>query len=383
MKLKQIPEDFIVDELYNLDKLKEKENESKGDSKNFKYFKLWKKDYTVNRAIEHICKVFKVSIRDVHFAGTKDRFAITTQLISIRRFHKNWKEDLEYFNNKNPDIKLTYLGDFPARINLGDNLGNKFTITIRDLSELEIEKIKINFEKIKNEGVLNFFDSQRFGFSNSNIIIGKYLLRGNFEKALFSILLAIPEENQKEEHIKFIDYLKNNWEEIIKNNDWSKAIELCPDWLRIEKEMIMWLIKYKNDFLGAINLLQKKIRTLYVNSYQSYLFNESIKYLDSIDKLKNYEELPLVAFETVLKDDWGEFVQGLLGKDGLNLSYFEMKSNPTIRPKEVFRKTKINVENFEISEIGIDELNSNKKKVILTFSLCPGSYATNVIKQLF
>lgn len=379
MKLKQVPEDFIVEELYDLDKYKLKEDESSS----FKYFKLWKRDYTVNRAIEQICRTFKVSMRDVHFAGTKDRVAVTTQLISMRRLRKNWQEDLNYFNNKNPDIKLEYLGDFPARLNLGDNLGNKFIIVVRDLTEAEIEVMKHNFNKIKNEGVLNLFDSQRFGFSNTNQIVGKYFLRGNFEKALFTILTAIPEENQKEVHLKFIAYLAENWKEILEKNDWVQTMKICPEWLRTEKEMMEWLSKYRNDFLGAMNILPKKIRTLYVGSYQSYLFNETIKYLDSIGKLEQYPELPLVAAETALKDDWGEFVCDLLSRDGLNLDYFEMKSSPTIKPREVMRKTKIHIENLEILEEGIDELNSEKKKIILSFCLGPGSYATNVVKELF
>jgi tRNA(Glu) U13 pseudouridine synthase TruD len=99
--------------------------------------------------------------------------------------------------------------------------------------------------------------------------------------------------------------------------------------------------------------------------------------------LEQYPELPLVASETKLSGDWGSFVQDLLSKDGLNLSYFEVPSTPTLRPREVMRKTFVEVKDLEILSEVEDELNSNKKKVTLSFSLGPGSYATNVVKVLF
>ena len=380
MKLKQIPEDFKVDELYDLEELKKKESESKTD--NYFYFKLYKRDYTVNRAVEQIAKTFNVRIRDIHFAGTKDRQAVTTQLISIKRPRKTWEEDLKYFNNKNPDIKLDFLGKFPARLNLGDNKGNKFEITLRDLTEGEISKLKNNFKEAKEKGVLNFFDSQRFGFRGKNIVIGKYLLRGDFKKAFLNILTAFP-DNPKEEHEKFVNYLENNFNEIIDSNDWNEALKLCPEWLRQEREMIEWVQKFKNDFLGAINLIQKKIRTMYVGSYQSYIFNESIKYLKSIKKLDKYKEIPLIASDTKIPEELKDFTLGLLSKDGLNLESFNMPSSPTIKPKEVLRKTFVEVKDLNVLSEDEDELNSNKKKVVLSFSLGPGSYATNVVKVLF
>lgn len=377
MILKEKPEDFRVDEIYDLEALGEKKNESETGKLRFKYFKLWKRDYTVQRAIEQICRTFKIQIRDVHFAGTKDRVAVTTQLISMRRLRHSWKEDLEYFNNKNPDIKLEYIGDFPCRLNLGDNLGNHFSIVVRELNSEDFENLDKNLDKIKSRGVRNFFDSQRFGFGGRNPVIGKYLLRSDFKKAFFSIITAIPDDNQKEEHLKFVDYIEENFNSIVESNDWSEALRICPEWLRPERKLMEYVQKYKNDFLGAISLLPKKIRTLYVNSYQSYLFNETIKYLDSLNLLENYEELPLIASESELKDDWGEFVRSLMSRDGLNLDYFKMQSAPTLRPKEVLRKVFIPVQNLEVDK------NEDEGVAKISFDLGSGSYATNVIKELF
>ncbi len=379
MKLKYVPEDFVVNEIYDLDSYRKKEVEGKGG---VYYFELWKRDYTTQRAIEHVVRAFRVRARDVHFSGTKDRVAVTRQIISVRRFRGDVERVVEFFNSKNDDIKINFLGEFPARINLGDNLGNEFRIVVRDLDESEIDFAKKRVEEARRFGVLNYFDSQRFGFSGMNSIIGKYFLRGDFKKAFFNILIAAP-TNVREEHGRFIEYLKNNWDSIIENNDWSGALEVLPDWLRLERKMIEWVASHKNDFLGAMNLIHKKIRTMYVNSYQSYLFNETVKYLDSIGKINDYDFLPLVASETKLEGDWGDFILGLLGKDGLSLKDFDLPRSPTLKLKEVMRKVRIEVSEVEMVEVGDDEFFEGKRKCVLRFSLGPGSYATNVVRYLF
>lgn len=380
MLLKQIPEDFRVDELYDLEKLKGKESES--EENRFFYFILTKKNYTVQRAIEHVCRTFKIQIRDVHFAGTKDRQAVTTQLISMRKLRKTWEDDVKHFNEVQKDLSLEFVGKFPARLNLGDNIGNKFTIVVRDLEDSEIEKARGKVVDIQKNGALNFFDSQRFGYGGANIKIGKYMLRGDFEKALFHILTAEP-TNVRTEQKAFIEYLKENWKYIVENNDWSKALELIPDRMNYEIRMMEFVQKYKNDFLGAISLLNKKVRTMYVYSYQSYLFNEIIKYLDSTGELKNYQKLPLLAAESSLDAPWGSYAQQLMSKDGVNLSYFALPRSPTLRPREIMRPVYTPVNDLEFSEAENDELNEGKKKVVISFSLGSGSYATNVVKQLF
>ena len=378
MKLKQIPEDFVVKEIYDLDKLRKKQ--SIGEE--VYYFILKKKNYTLNRAMENISKIFLISQKNVHFAGMKDRQGVTTQLISIINA-ANIEENVEKFNPNYNGLNLEKIGKFPARLNLGDNIGNEFRIVIRDLEEKEIVNAKKRIKEISDEGIPNYFDSQRFGFGDKNPVIGKYLIRGDFKKAFFHILTAIPEENQKKEHREFVDYIEENWEKIVYENRWKEVLDKIPFWLKEEINMINYVRKYENNFLGAINLLHKKIRTMYVNSYQSYLFNETIKYLISIGKFKEYSELPLVSFRTKLAGDWGKYVQQLMSQDGINLESFKMLKSPTIRPKEIIRQTRIQINSFKILSEDKDELNLGKTKMILSFGLDKGSYATNVVKEIF
>jgi len=404
MQLKQVPQDFIVDEIYDLEIFKNKD-----ENKQYFYFILTKKNYTVMKAIEIVARFFNTSRKLIHFAGTKDKVGITSQIISIYGIKKeNLYKNLDFLNEKQEDLKLKYIGEFNGRINLGDNLGNAFTIIVRDLKKVEIQKIRKNIltascrqAAVKNKfEFLNFFDSQRFGYANNSHIIGKYILKNEVENAVKEILTSLP-PNPKEEHINFVNEIKENWIEIKNQNretlckhSLTKAYELCetnslkigkiillcPQFLRDEKKILEHLIKAKNDFPGAFRRIHKKIRTLYVNAYQSYIFNELIKNKDINSK---YNELELVHSQINLDNELGKEIKKLLEKDELNLENFKLKSMPELKLSSVFRKIKIFPKNLEAFKEEKDELNENKLKLKIKFKLGTGEYATNVVKQLF
>ena len=73
MKIKQVPEDFAVSELIDLE-LAEAGNET--------YFWLTKRNWTTERAINEVAKRCGVSYRRFKFAGSKDKFAVTKQAVS-------------------------------------------------------------------------------------------------------------------------------------------------------------------------------------------------------------------------------------------------------------------------------------------------------------
>src|SRR3990172_7057516 len=75
MKIKQVPEDFEVDEIVDLiDKTKPSGEQT--------YFFVIKKNWTTESAIREISKRLGVSQRRFKFAGSKDKFAITKQSVS-------------------------------------------------------------------------------------------------------------------------------------------------------------------------------------------------------------------------------------------------------------------------------------------------------------
>ncbi len=382
MKLKQVPEDFIVDEIYNLDDFKGRE-EDKGHD--YYYFKLTKTNYTQMKALETISRIFKVSRKMIHFAGTKDRNGITTQLISVTGINKStYENNLAFFNERINDMNLEFLGIFKGRVNLGDNLGNRFQITIRDLQKEEIDKLKENSKYVEEKGILNYFDEQRFGFANNSHKIGLFILKNDLKSAVFEVLTSLP-PNPSDNLREFVEYIETNKEKIVDGDKEiiSSAMKLVPKFFSEGKSILAHLHNYKGDYPGAFRTIHKKLRTLYFNAYQSYLFNETIDKLNNENKLENYKTLPLISKETKLEGDLKAIFEEFLQKDDISQENFNLEHMPELKPEtEVSREIKFYPKKFKITQEGNDELNENRLFVKVEFELDSGSYATNAIKQL-
>ena len=166
-RLKEKPEDFIVNEITNI-KLKKKGN--------YSIFLLKKKNYTTEKAVQTIANKLNIPRKFISYAGNKDKVAITTQYISI----KNAKiKELEL-----KDIRLDFKGYLDKPILLGDLKGNEFIIKV-----ITDEKLK------KINKMVNCFGEQRF--SKNNKEIGKLIVKRDFKRAV-DFIIKNNEEQVKE-----------------------------------------------------------------------------------------------------------------------------------------------------------------------------------------
>ncbi len=159
MQIKTIPEDFVVKELAQLPLGKGR----------YDYYLLQKKGWTTLGAVRRLADFLQIPLKDIGFAGNKDKQAVTTQHISVLSVPR---KKVEHFVLSG--VTLTYQGSGDKRLRLGDLEGNAFDIIVRDLPDrkaLSITKIK------------NFFDDQRFGVEKNNVPVGKALIQGRFKDA--------------------------------------------------------------------------------------------------------------------------------------------------------------------------------------------------------
>lgn len=382
MIYKHLPQDFEVNELYNLNKITQ---EDEGKGKIYYYFILEKTNYTQIKALEKVANIFKVKKEDIHFAGTKDRVGVTRQLISVKGIKKHtFENNIKFFNSRlGPDLKLTFIDRFYSRVSLGDNDGNRFIITLRDLTEKQIQEIKESIPRIQKNGVLNYFDEQRFGYAGNSHIIGKYVLQNKLELAVKEILTSLP-PTPREEFTQFVNQIKKHWEDIKYQNQKviSSIIKSAPKFYKNECRMLRHLHDHKNDFPGSFRVIHKKLRTLYVNAYQSDLFNKVLKNLENgnLDVLE--EEIELIHKDLDLSTSYGKIYQQKLNQDGLSQDAFILEASPELLQEKTSRKVNIYPKSMKVHAIVNDEEFKNKKKLILSFELEKGAYATNVIKQL-
>jgi tRNA pseudouridine13 synthase len=339
-KIKQVPEDFIVKEI--------SEPEIKENGK-YTYFTLKKTNYTTEKAVSTIAKYLNIERKRIGYAGSKDKNALTEQVISIMSSIK--KQDISL-----KDIELKYIGKGNERINLGNLKENRFIITVRNL-----DNINLNIKETLR--IPNYFDEQRF--SENNAQIGKAIIKKDFKKAVDLILG---------------DNLKQSG---------------------FEKDVKEHILKKPNDFVGAIKKVPKKIRMMYVHAFQSLIFNETVaeiikKNTDDY-KIVNYsngqlifpnnemqnQKIPLIGFGIEFKNKQIEEISLILmEKHKISLRDFIIRTMPELSFEGDCRNMFINAENIK-TKTEDDELNKDKKKCIISFALQKGSYATIVIKKIF
>jgi tRNA pseudouridine13 synthase len=178
-KLRKSAEDFIVEEISS-----PPPEDGEGE---YTILRLRAKNWETNRLIRQISRRLAISRNRIGFAGTKDRRAVTTQLISIKAPAVNVKK----LSLK--DVEILEIYSSRKSLDLGDLMGNSFEITIRDLScsKEEAESLVRNTkEELEGlSGFPNFFGHQRFGSLRPiTHIVGKRIIEGNFEGAVHAYL---------------------------------------------------------------------------------------------------------------------------------------------------------------------------------------------------
>ena len=438
MKLRQRPEDFIVEEITSLeilkiedgkkDKVKYEHNDGKNNQKNdpksngkpdFKIYFLEKHDIETFKLLQLFSENNNIPRKEIAIAGLKDTHALTGQYLSSPSKYN--------IKSSHPNAKLTFVGYSKNAIKLGDLKGNRFIITTRDVDTNELKKMNERYRSISKYGIPNYFDSQRFGsvvlseedakekregdnlFENNQFrdypfrkdsFIIKEIIKGNYEQAV-KIVLTTYLESESDMIKKDKIMMHENWNNLhlvvnkIRNNQYQNIVH---EYLRTK------------SWIKAYNRVSPGLRELYVSAYQSYLWNECIKELLRV-KVKrgkifkvHYNIGELLFYEDLSEHELREIpekfqtISERLNAEGyekeivlkiLEREKLELKDFANIRKKtRNFFKTHernaiVHPENFKIHNPERDEFNRGKYKIKIEFHLPKGSYATVVIKALF
>jgi len=356
-RIKQRIEDFQVEEIP-----KTKEN-TENDAT---IFWMKKFNWDTNKALGFIAKSLHVSTKRLGVAGTKDKRAVTRQRVSVWNIPK---ERLQKIKLKDIELYDFSSGD---RLNLGDLEGNKFVITIRDinLKREELEPLlKEKITKLK-KGIPNYFGPQRFGDVRPiTHLVGMEMLKGNFKEAV-KIYTARVFPKEPDDAKEARNFLEKNWNK----QGFLKSIKKFPKRLNYERTMIDYLYNYPRDYAGALRRLPKRLRKMFLNAVQAYVWNEVAKKED----LKK-EKMSLVSYDSKNLDPE---TRKLLKKIDIRPNMFLMRSMPELKCSGGERKLLLKPKNLKIIEISKDEFNEGKLKATISFTLPSGSYATVILKEI-
>ena len=281
--LKQIPEDFIVNEITDV---------TFGKEGKYIYFKMKKKGYNTLDALRKIAKNLRIPISWIGIAGNKDKQAITTQFCSVKQVSK---EKLEKVKLNDIEIKIMGKGDLP--ISLGSLKGNSFEIILR----------KVNKKPKLKTKVLNLFGEQRFG--RNNIEVGRAIIKKKFHEAanLLGIESRRPVENLNAINKRSLRMYIHAYQSYL----WNKTVEELVN-LNIEVENVP-LIGFSTKFED------KNIESI----YKKIMRNENITKRDFI--IRQLPELSAEGDERKMYIDVKNLIISNLETDELNFNHKKLK----------------------------------------------------------
>lgn len=140
---------------------------------NFIILHVQKIELTTWDMVAAFAEFLKIPAQKIGYAGLKDKHATTTQYLSFELKHE---KPLKKFSH--PQIEV--LDSFKAAksIQMGDLLGNKFTINLYNVAPIEAGRIEKSARKIEKNGLANYFGYQRFGRDGGSIQQAKEMLQG-------------------------------------------------------------------------------------------------------------------------------------------------------------------------------------------------------------
>jgi len=137
---------------------------------------LWveKRGQNTQWVAEQLALHGKVPVRDVGFAGMKDRHALTQQWFSVRR---SGAVDWDAFSVEG--VEILRRQQHHRKLRRGAHAGNSFRIVVRaERLQPCASQVEQRLSAIAANGVPNYFGEQRFGRQGNNVDLSRRLFAG-------------------------------------------------------------------------------------------------------------------------------------------------------------------------------------------------------------
>lgn len=282
-RIRERPEDFIVEELATVDPIED------GDHVLLQVQAIDVDHYTM---VDRLAAVHGVHRRNVGWAGMKDRRAVSRQWITI-------KTDADAVKLDDPDLKVEQAFRCARRRRPGQLMGNRFEITIRGVEPTELLRVMPRLQKIATEGLPNRFGPQRFGHRGINPLLGQALLQGDLE-ALFRIWLGQDGPSYDDREI--------DRRRAFDQGRWQEALRGWPPRWAPERGAIEALGR-TGSVERALATVPRRIRGLWVDALQSVIFNEVMEHRVAQGTLATITDDDVVSvftnFQELVGDDEG------------------------------------------------------------------------------
>jgi len=365
------PEDFLVEEIVEL---------PLRPGGPYVLYRVRKRERTTLEVQAELAARLGVPQRAVVFPALKDREAIAIQTVAVRGRGPA--------RLRGRGFEAVRIGEADRPLRPQDLRGNRFVVRLRELDDLEIERLPAAVTALATHGFPNYFDDQRFGsWSPEAGFIGRPLLLGQAEEVL-RIYLAIPMVGDPLEVRTFKAEARGLW------GNWAAMRERAPRPSNY-RSVLTFLNDHPTDWRGAVRRIPARLRALWVDAYRAWIWNDMLRRIWAL--LPHVEiEIRGARFPVPLErpqdteasvalphrraryeSPWAEAMAAALAEEGLSLSHFrrgallEDAPPPTQRPVWC-----------QPLALELEELQPEKREALLVFELPPGSYGTLLLKTL-
>lgn len=358
-------EDFEVSEV-----LSKKTLDSLSGSDGYAVYKLKKSGLDTTHALDVIFRNTGVRLKAL---GLKDASAVTEQYVCSMGQNKSLP------NYSDGRVSLEKIGFAKKPLSAKDMIGNSFVIRVED-AKPELGKFA------ESDKILNFYGYQRFGSKRPvTHLVGKAIIQKRFADAV-NLILSYTSEYDSEQNTKLR-------KEMADPSKYSEALKNIPPQMDLERTILQEMITH-NDPQKALHQLPIGIRRLYVEAYQSFLFNLTLSAayqygedltmpqqgdvcFDKNANLGKYEmredqktAIPTVGYSYFKKTRFDYHISKILTQEMIQPRDFYLKEMQEVSNEGGFRSAAITCMDFAI------------KDDIVRFTLGRGSFATMVMREI-
>lgn len=358
------------------------------------YFTIEKTGLATMRAVQDIAHRLGRPTRDFGIAGLKDARAVAIQMLSLEHVDPERVQQLDL-----PRIRVLSVSRHTNKLKIGHLRGNRFRIKLREADLTRMPYVRHTCATLVRRGVPNYFGQQRFGSRGDTWQIGRALLAGDFVTAL-DLMLGRPgplDTGPVLEARRLYDA-----------GDYVQAARTWPYGSRDNIRACREMARTKGNHRRACFAVDARLKKLFVNAFQSYLFNRVLaQRIGEIDRVRTgdlaykhdhgavflvsdeaAEQPRAEAFEisptgpiygfkmTPAEGAPGCIEQAVLDTEQVNLDSFRsikgMKLHGARRPMR-FRPQDLEVDG------SVDE---HGAYIEMCFSLPPGCYATMILREI-
>lgn len=378
-RIKLQPEDFVVEELPLYDPCGQGEHT---------YVRIEKRGLSTFAAVQAIARELHVPARNIGYAGIKDAQAVARQTLSLMRVEPEEVEKLCI-----PGLEVLWVSRHRNKLRTGHLRGNRFTLRVRDVGEAALPRGRRTLDLLEARGMPNHYGLQRFGERGNSHLLGRAILHGD-AGAFLAEFLGQPRDGEEQP--------TGQARMCFDAGDWAGALAQWPPAMVDEQRALRTLVETGSEG-RAVRSVPRRMRRFLLSAYQSHLFNRVVAArLEEFHRVQkgdlawkhdsgavflvedaDTEQLraarleispsgPMFGYKMRMPEGEPGRLEGeILEGEGLSLEDFRLPGG--LRAEGARRPLRIPLEEVEL---WYDE------GLMLRFDLPPGSYATNVLREV-